>query len=534
MKIKNLLAIIAALTLTASSAAVYTAIAVGEPVKVTTTEPVTESVNGDSSGVYDEYTYSSWGDKAENVSMNLGRNGTFSCEWQDTELAKFSRGTDTFTSFYDGDNVTMNATASVNAEGSYFIGETFRYRDIDYQNRMVYLVMAYSDLDFLADYEPISENKNYIIYKVKHNIFDESDYNFCEQIFMVYKNGLGKREIDISKDITEDIRVIWEVSGDVEYVMSKPELCIYGFNGSGSAEVTKNDVTVTEYMNDVGFNKYTEYKRDSYTYSFMQSEGASGSVTVKKLGSVDFIWESDNEDDWAMMKKTVKYSDLPEAYKNGFFTVNCHPIVNLDGEYKIGSYLRTDNDIEIFAADCQKSLSRFADETPVAVINDKETGIEQYKVYIVDNGETKEYWLINTHRFKCGMNSGMINDEVNYILAQLRNNGIEAGDIVEAGAFAEVYGKGKGTLIFSSFNIGFKTQKEGCVQATNINTLQKYLLGEDVELEEGVNYDINFDGKINIYDLIEMRMERVELKKIGWGLQEEGGNDFPPGVKLNS
>jgi hypothetical protein len=532
MKIKKLLAIIAAMALTASSAALSTAIAVGEPVKVTSAEPVTEAVKGSSSGVYKGYTYSSWGDKSDNVSMKLGKKGDFSCEWQNTKLAKFSRGTDTFTSFYDGDNVTMNATASVNAEGSYFIGESFKYhRTYKYLENAI-LIMAYDGLDFLLEYRPIAENSKFTAYLLNRNIFDDEDENCDKQLLVLCKDGKGKRDIDISTDISEYIRVIRELISS-EYgdnQLFAPELCVYGFNGSGTAEITKNSLTVEKPAENTMLEANTEYKAGFFDYRLSANDSFSGSATMKERGSVELIWENEKSDAFAIFKKSIKLEDIPDDYYQGKYDLTYGlTCFNIEGDCVSGGYWLTDHNEEIYEISCWKKPSFLEKATPVAQIENEYTGENKHEVYVIDakqpDGSTvKQYWLRRLFDYDEEYFSYGYSTDINELLQKLDNIGITTGRLTETGSFIECFGKGSGYARLEYLYTMYTEKtyemihKEYCRQ-DDIDMLQKYLLGEDIQLYKGKNYDINYDGKVDVYDLTALR------RKCNYG-----GNEFPHGV----
>ena len=534
MKIKNLLAVMAAVTLTASAAAVYPAIAVREPVKVTTAEPVTEPVKGNESGLYKGYTYSSWGNSGSGVSMKLGNNGTFSCDWQNAEQAEFKRGTGNIVTMHEYETVKLDVKASVKSGDSYLIGETFTYHDQGNDESKLCLVLAYSGLDILSKYEPIAENSSFIMYKIKENVIDTENSYCSSQIFMLYKDGENKRDIDISKDITEDMRIMYEILGDNDFVTSDPELCICGFKGEGYAEVTKNELTVIDNKETVSFDEYANYKRGCYNFRLRKSEGASGTLDINEKGIATLTWDSKNDDEWAYITKTVDTKDMPQAYKEGFYTVYSMPFIKaLSSE--TGSYWRTKQGDEIYVIDF-KYLSRFQGQEHVASIYDNETGEEKYRVYVneaLDSAGviTKQYWIENLEVFKHEAYYGVINDEINNITEQLRKQDINIGDIVEAGIFAGYRGSCKGSIELERFTTRFETKRDMYGISYDIRMLQDYLLGKDVKLEKDVDYDENDDGVIDVYDLIAMRKRVVSINGIQ-GLQEVGGNAFPDGSTL--
>ena len=534
MKIKNLLAVMAAVTLTASAAAVYPAIAVREPVKVTTAEPVTEPVKGNESGLYKGYTYSSWGNSGSGVSMKLGNNGTFSCDWQNAEQAEFKRGTGNIVTMHEYETVKLDVEASIKKGNSYLIGETFTYHDQGNDESKLCLVLAYSGLDILSKYEPIAENSSFIMYKIKENVIDTENSYCSSQIFMLYKDGENKRDIDISKDITEDMRIMYEILGDNDFVTSDPELCICGFKGEGYADVTKNEITVIDNKETVSFDEYANYKRGCYNFRLRKSEGASGTLDINEKGIATLTWDSKNDDEWAYITKTVDTKDMPQAYKEGFYTVYSMPFIKaLSSE--TGSYWRTKQGDEIYVIDF-KYLSRFQGQEHVASIYDNETGEVKYRVYVneaLDSAGviTKQYWIENLEVFKHKAYYGVINDEINNITEQLRKQDINIGDIVEAGIFAGYRGSCKGSIELERFTTRFETKRDMYGISYDIRMLQDYLLGKDVKLEKDVDYDENDDGVIDVYDLIAMRKRVISISGIE-GLQEIGGNAFPDGGTL--
>lgn len=536
MKIKKLLAVMAAVTLTASSAAVYPAIAVREPVKVTTAEPITQPVNGNETGLYKGYTYSSWGNSGSGVSMKLGNEGTFSCDWQNAKQAEFSRGTGNIVTIHDYETVKLDVKASVKSGDSYLIGETFTYHDQGNEESKLCLVLAYSGLDFLSNYEPIAENSSFIIYKLKTNIIDTGNIYCSSQIFMLYKDGENKRDIDISKDITDDMRVMYEILGDENFVTSDPELCICGFKGAGFAEVTKNEITVIDNKETVSFDDNTDYKRGCYNFRLRKSEGASGTLDIDEDGSAKLTWDSKKGDEWAYVTKTVDIKDMPQAYKEGFYTVHSLSLIKYSLSYETGSYWRTKRGDEIYVIDF-KFLSRFQGQEHAASIYDNKTGKEKYRVYVNETldsagGITRQYWIESTNVFKDQIYCGVINDEINDIIDQLRKENIIIGDIVEAGIFAGYRGSCNGSLELNRFTTRFETKKEMYGISYDLIVLQDHLLGKDVKLEKDVDYDENDDGVIDVYDLIAMRKRIVRTTGIQ-GLQEVDGNAFPNGESFD-
>lgn len=522
MKFKKILTVLAALTFTASFAAPYDTGAVPEAVSAAVAEPTSQPVTGNDSGSYDGYSYSAWSDNND-VSMKLGNSGTFSCEWQDAEQAVFSRGVSNVVTFHDHESVEINAQASVQCSTPYFISESFIYHDQNNFEEDLFIIMAYSGLDFLSEREPAAENDRFMIYSFNYNIFDDSDEICKKQVFMLYKDGENKHDINISKDVTNDLRILCEFIGDKNFVVSDPMLCLYGFNGSGKADVTKNEITVKSYGKSDVFTDNTEYVRGGYTYSLSKSKDASGAMSIDDRGYCKLEWNSKSDEDQAMIKKTFDLDGLFKSYVNEEYSIYSVTQIKTTSAYAVGSYWRTKNNDEIYVASFKNILTEFADKSPVAVIPDRFSGDDRYNVYVVDEltpygTVSKQYWLVNVLEFKDKAYQGVSFDDIAYFASCLKKHGITVEDIVEGGIFAKYCGKGSGEMLIRNISTKFSQKYRGEHVPSDIEVLQKYLLGERVRLDPNVNYDMNHDDVIDIYDLIEMRKFATQ------------GNESPSGI----
>ena len=85
-------------------------------------------------------------------------------------------------------------------------------------------------------------------------------------------------------------------------------------------------------------------------------------------------------------------------------------------------------------------------------------------------------------------------------------------------------------MLIRSISTKFSQKYRGEHVPSDIEVLQKYLLGERVRLDPNVNYDMNHDDVIDIYDLIEMRKFVAQGNESPGGLnglREIGGVPFP-------
>ncbi|MBR0511127.1 MAG: hypothetical protein IJJ81_00960 [Ruminococcus sp.] len=94
------------------------------------------------------------------------------------------------------------------------------------------------------------------------------------------------------------------------------------------------------------------------------------------------------------------------------------------------------------------------------------------------------------------------------ITRKLGGLGIETYDIWSAYFSLDVYGN-EGTAVINSADVRKVNKKEAVYSDDDLNYLRDFVLGKKADIPEGKDYDLNGDGKWDIYDLSLMRKELV-------------------------
>lgn len=417
------------------------------------------------------------------------------------------------------DKVNISYETTIKAKDNYAVGV---YGWTHNQNAEFYVVQFRNSDDFIANKEYVDtveiDGVKYDLYKgyAVPLAFDAPtvyQYWSVSQLKLEDKENEAVGEVDLLKHFE-----VWEKAGfylgKLYQVTSFAEVF-----GEGAGEIILGNVDIDiESPNDkedvlLGGKGMVKYERDGYSYSAQY--GVSQSI-LKKDDTIVFNYDSENlSSDYISKVKTIDNNTTINLEKKDNVCIGYNADVSTECDYfitghawmkKVGDY----KNIHLQVIDCAS--------TPYVLSQVKkigETKIDEkwYDLYVKMNhilphtihGDdyVDEYYSICRNSDKNHTNVYGYIDLAAHAKA-FKEAGYDLGFVRQASLDIDMTGRGKGILSLRFSKIDVTEAKPETFTEDDVELYKSFLLGEECEFGDR-DFDINNDGKWDVYDLIELR-----------------------------
>ena len=244
----------------------------------------------------------------------------------------------------------------------------------------------------------------------------------------------------------------------------------------------------------------------------------NGKCTLKKDGTIIGECFQNYDDSVFKFGKSMNFEMEDEQIndkKGDFINMNYIANISTDGNYSIGAEGRMrdkdgDESIEFYM---YPTLNYNAVPKEAEYLGTKDFTDREYDIYvyyddnIVDSGgkkKAKYYCIAKDKTPNNTISSGNI-----YLadaVAAWKKAGLEVGPITNAALNANICGIGGGEIELVLNDIIVERVNRENFTSDDICLFQKYLLGEKCDLK-GKNFDLNYDGVFDNFDMIELRRQ---------------------------
>ena len=246
-----------------------------------------------------------------------------------------------------------------------------------------------------------------------------------------------------------------------------------------------------------------------------------GMCTLKKNG--DIIGECALESEDAVFrfgKRRGFETEEEEIYSNrgDFINISYRAYVNTYGNYSIGAEgrMRGEDGEEYIYFYIYDSLNYNAVPEGAEFLGTKQFTDKEYDLYVLYTNNTfiasgkkevKYYCIAHERTGNNSICSGQM-----YLadaVYEWNKAGLTTGPITMVALNANICGVGSGEIKLENSSIYVERNDRNKFTSRDIELLQKHLLGEKFDLD-GKNYDLNYDGAVDSFDMIELRKKLNE------------------------
>lgn len=488
-----------------------------------------------SSGVYlDGQYYNCFFDKTDEkkCSMTVSDGGVAVCNYKNDDTCSsslFVRGIwdNSERTFEKNDELKVFYDTAINAEDNYAAGVSLFSNDTGIEYCIVQYRNSDSFIDGSRDRAKVKSLGTTEVDGEKYDLYYRYyDYETCfpypcPQIWCVtqethdeyYYRALGS--VDLQKHYEAWMKDYIDKDDRIMDIFSFAEA--FGA-GSGSFDLVSASFGISD--PDAEYDRVID-SREANISPFIYDGGSiiygedGGMCTLKKNGDIIGSCLLESEDDVFRFGKQKVFEMKDEeidVQKGDFIITSYKAYVSTDGNYSIGSkgMMRTEDGekIEFYIYDSvnYNAVPKGAEYLGTEQFTDKE-----YDVYVLYNDnvttargkkDMKYYCIAHEKTENSSICSGYM--YVDDAVIAWKNAGLETGPIISIALNANICGIGSGEIKLENSSIYVERHNRDNYTYEDIEILQKYLLGEKCSLE-GKNYDLNYDGAVDSFDMIEMR-----------------------------
>ena len=400
-----------------------------------------------------------------------------------------------------------------------------------------------------------AEGVEYVVYDGSIGMIGSGKMSSTKKYYFISKDAEvnGKKGTVTAKhDMAPYMKYVYGM-GDP---LGCPEVLTAQINGDvskGSAELVKNEVTLSEFIPDDGeFERATRrFDIDVFSYDIYIDGlyyGKNGdNMTMKGYAGEEINCDWEKEKPSAFSSNDYEYprdfyiglKDINDG--NGNYSINNNESLLIDYNIDMGdvtalnknaywglgariicnnadAVLSPENNddysgCEIFIADNwngELTGKKIEYQEPLEVGAIESNGIKYDVILIFPQVKENNFWNVLLKRQDQSENA--LETEKHYagsidatdIIRKLKKLGLNTYNICDAFFTLEVYGN-EGSAVINSVNL----KKTGSVvyEEDDLQKLSSFVLGQSVDIPAGTDYDLNGDGIWDIYDLCLMRKE---------------------------
>ena len=484
------------------------------------------------------YAYSML-EKDTNSGMTVSDNGTAHCAYDNTKAdsdSQFFRGIydDKAVSFDEYEKMNVHYEASIHAKDKYALGVELFDRD---SITSVYIVQFSNTKDFVDDGHDSADVKHLDCVEVdgiKYEIYSRTfDYESCmslpvPQIWCISQVSFDEEFYGSVGNIDlKDHYDVW-LNNYLEDTNNISEILVFAESfGVGSGEfklqkaefdLVKTDDAYDRVIDNTSLNAPAEPIIEGGSMVYCTE---NGKCTLKKNGTIIGDCFQNYDDSVFKFGKSMNFEMADEQIDNDkgdFINMNFKANISTDGNYSIGAEGRMcdENGNEYIDFYMYPVLNYDAVPKGAEYLGTKEFTDREYDIYVYYNDKVITAGGKKNLKYYCIAKNKTPNDTIasGYIyladaVISWKKAGLEIGPITNVGLNANICGIGGGTIELVRNDIIVERVNREKFTSDDISLFQKYLLGEECELN-GKNFDLNYDGVFDNFDMIELRRQVLD------------------------
>lgn len=244
----------------------------------------------------------------------------------------------------------------------------------------------------------------------------------------------------------------------------------------------------------------------------------NGKCTVKKNGTIIGNCFQNYDDSVFKFGKSLNFEMADEQIdrdKGDFINMDFKANISTDGNYSLGAEGRMcdEHGEEYIDFYMYPVLNYDAVPKEAKYLGTKEFTDREYDIYVYYNDHVVTAGGKKNVKYYCIAKNKTPNDTIvsgTIYLADAviawKNAGLEVGPITNVALNANICGIGSGEIELLHNDIIVERMNREKFTSDDILLFQKYLLGEECDLEDK-NFDLNYDGVFDNFDMIELRKQ---------------------------
>ena len=411
------------------------------------------------------------------------RNYNFDLEWKDTGNVTYLAGDGMHLGFNMMKYFYLNYSGQIDCSGGYGFGAAF-LSDVEI-NRLsftgdkrslnqadVHIYESYSGLTIFEDDELLGSvevnGAEYDIYQTD----EEVNGMKIDVLNIVRRESLAAGSSLSGKiDLKEFIDAL--ADKDIRLMNSSyPQMMLFTEGGSGSAEITRNELISVPYTDDMEVPNYDNEGRTAYrdgtTYTFLQDDRFSrGNMIAKEDGTaLCTYFNVDPAADCLFKKGIVKENGI--AYDD----VRVEYVTSISNERENNLYAAginfdfADTESEFYIVHARKSDDFIKDAELIGTFEIDDLEYTMYKKTFdaqnIQSGDTyTQYWCVSSYVSNHIGYTMHADADLSDFVKAWEKLGVKAGEkLCGANAFAEIFGKGDGKFTIEDVNVDIKKPSE--------------------------------------------------------------------------
>lgn len=471
---------------------------------------------------------------ARKGSMTVSDGGVAECTYNNDDgmcsTSLFVRGLwdNSERTFEKNDNMKVFYETSIKAEDNYAAGVSLFSNDTGIEYCIVQFRNSDSFIDGSRDRAKVKSLGTAEVDGVKYDLYYRYyDYETCfaypcPQIWCVtqethddyYYRAFGS--VDLQKHYEAWLKDYIDKDDRITEIFSFAEAF-----GGGSGEFTLVSAAIGISDPDAAYDRVIDNRSDN-TCSPIYDGGSiiygenGGICTLKKNGDIIGKCSLESEDSVFRFGKRRAFEMAEEEIdleKGDFINISYKAYVSTDGHYSIGAEgrMRGEDGEEYIDFYVYDSVNYDAVPKDAEFLGTKDFTNREYDIYVlytddvvtVGGKKNVKYYCIAHEKTE---NSIICSGYMYLADAVIAWNkaGLITGPITTVALNADICGVGGGEIKLEDSCIYVERNNRDKFSSKDIELLQKYLLGEKLSLE-GKNYDLNYDGAVDAFDLVELR-----------------------------
>lgn len=471
---------------------------------------------------------------ARKGSMTVSDGGVAECTYNNDggmcSTSLFVRGIwdNSARTFEKNDNMKVFYETSIKAGDNYAAGVSLFSKDTGMEYCIVQFRNSDSFIDGSRDRAKVKSLGTAEVDGVKYDLYYRYyDYETCfaypcPQIWCVtqethddyYYRALGS--VDLQNHYEAWLKDYIDKDDRITEIFSFAEAF-----GGGSGEFTLVSAAIGISDPDAAYDRVIDNRSDN-TCSPIYDGGSiiygenGGICTLKKNGDIIGKCSLESEDSVFRFGKRRAFEMAEEEIdleKGDFINVSYKAYVSTYGNYSIGAEgrMRGEDGEEYIDFYVYDSVNYDAVPKDAEFLGTKDFTNREYDIYVlytddvvtVGGNKNVKYYCIAHEKTE---NSIICSGYMYLADAVIAWNkaGLITGPITTVALNADICGVGGGEIKLEDSCIYVERNNRDKFSSKDIELLQKYLLGEKLSLE-GKNYDLNYDGAVDAFDLVELR-----------------------------
>ena len=481
------------------------------------------------------YSYSSL-DKGLRNGMTVSDDGTAHCVYENCNTnsdSAFFRGIldEKAVSFDEYEKMNVHYEATIKAKDKYAVGVELFDRD---SITSINIVQFSNTKEFVDDGHDRADVKHLDCVEVdgiKYDIYSRTfNYESCmglpaPQIWCISQVSFEQEaygavgDIDLKKHYDVWLKNYLEKTNKISEILMFAESF-----GAGRGEfdlenaefdLVKKDDVYDRVIDNTSINAPAEPIIEGGSMVFCTE---NGKCTLKKNGTIIGNCFQNYDDSVFKFGKSLNFEMADEQIdrdKGDFINMDFKANISTDGNYSLGAEGRMcdEHGEEYIDFYMYPVLNYDAVPKEAKYLGSKEFTDREYDIYVYYNDHVVTAGGKKNVKYYCIAKNKTPNDTIvsgTIYLADAviawKNAGLEVGPITNVALNANICGIGSGEIELLHNDIIVERMNREKFTSDDILLFQKYLLGEECDLEDK-NFDLNYDGVFDNFDMIELRRQ---------------------------